>query len=61
MKKIIKFWDILLVALLGILGTGCKIDEPPPAEYGPEPEYGPPYYSVDITNHISTETNKDEN
>ena len=61
MKKIIKFWDILLVALLGILGTGCKVEEPPPAEYGPEPEYGPPYYSVDHYKQINIETSEDGN
>jgi len=60
MKKILKFWDLLLVALLGLMGTSCKIEEPPPAEYGPEPEYGPPYYSIHNFDHNSAQTNEDE-
>ena len=41
MKKIIKVWDILLMALLGLFAFGCgrSFIEPPPAEYGPPPEY----------------------
>ena len=54
MKEIIKIWDILLVALLGILGTSCNINEPPPAEYGPEPEYGV-FYSTDINIDVEEE------
>ena len=41
MKKMIKIWDIILVSLLGLLALGCRrtILEPPPAEYGPPPDY----------------------
>lgn len=42
MKKVIKFWDMVLVAMLGLIGSSCVL-EPPPAEYGPQPEYGVPY------------------
>lgn len=55
MKKIIKLWDVLLVALLGVIASGCNINEPPPAEYGPEPEYGV-FYST----QINTEFEKNE-
>ena len=58
MKKLIKLWDLLLVALLGLMGTGCNIIEPPPAEYGPEPEYGPPYYSIKIIDNVFTDTDE---
>lgn len=51
MKKVIKIWDIILVAILGIFASGCNIIEPPPAEYGPEPEYGIPY-SVQVPNDL---------
>lgn len=42
MKKIIKFWDIVLIAILGLFATACNITDPPPAEYGAQPEYGVP-------------------
>lgn len=34
----IKFWDIILVAIMGIFASGC-IHDPVP-EYGVEPMYG---------------------
>lgn len=40
MKKIMNMWNVILIAMLSVLGNGCKIDEPPPAEYGPPPDYG---------------------
>lgn len=40
MKKMIKFWDIVLITLLGLLGSGCILDPVP--EYGVEPLYGVP-------------------
>lgn len=39
MKKIIKMWDVVLIALMGIIGSGCILDPPAP-EYGVEPLYG---------------------
>jgi hypothetical protein len=60
MKKLIKLWDLLLVALLGMMGTGCNIIEPPPAEYGPEPEYGPIYYSIGTVDNVTEDTNEIE-
>jgi hypothetical protein len=39
MKKIIKIWDLILVAVMGIVGSGCILDPPAP-EYGVEPLYG---------------------
>jgi hypothetical protein len=46
-KKLYKFWDLLLLSALGLLGSGCILN-PPPAEYGPEPLYGTvePLYGV---------------
>lgn len=41
MKKLIKIWDVVLIAIMGILGTGCILDPPAP-EYGAEPMYGVP-------------------
>jgi len=42
MKKIIKIWDIILITLLGLFALACRrtLPEPPPAEYGPPPDYG---------------------
>jgi len=55
MKKLMKIWDYALIALLGLFATGCNINEPPAAEYGPEPEYGPSYSigTIDISEHAS--------
>jgi hypothetical protein len=39
MKKIIKIWDLILIAVMGIVGSGCILDPPAP-EYGVEPLYG---------------------
>jgi hypothetical protein len=50
MKKVIKAWDMVLVAMLGLIGSACVL-EPPPAEYGPQPEYGVPY-SVQTSDDI---------
>jgi hypothetical protein len=41
MKILAKFWDIILIAIMGIFGTGCILDPPAP-EYGVEPMYGVP-------------------
>jgi len=41
MKKIIKIWDIFLIALLGLFAHSCgrHLLKLPPAEYGPPPDY----------------------
>lgn len=39
MKKIMKIWDLILIAVMGIVGSGCILDPPAP-EYGIEPLYG---------------------
>jgi len=39
MKKIVKLWDVFLLAVIGIIGSGCILDPPIP-EYGVEPMYG---------------------
>ena len=41
MKKFIKIWDIILIAAMGFIGSGCILDPPVP-EYGVEPMYGVP-------------------
>ena len=45
MKRMLKLWDLLLVAIIGIVGSGCILDPIP--EYGVEPLYGVPAVSQD--------------
>lgn len=42
MKKLSNIWDLILIAIMGMFGTGCILDPPPAPEYGVEPLYGVP-------------------
>lgn len=59
MKKLIKLWDVVLIALLGVFGTGCNLLDPPPAEYGVEPMYGVPY-SIQIGEEVQQDNQDKE-
>jgi len=59
MKRVIKLWDILLVAIMGFFGTGCLLDPPAP-EYGVEPMYGVPAAFQEADEELQEQTQETE-
>ena len=55
MKKFIKIWDIILIAVMGLIGSGCILDPPAP-EYGVEPMYGVPAAVQDSDTDMQEQT-----
>ena len=52
-KQVIKFWDKIIVVLLGIAGVLGSCDKPKP-EYGMAiPEYGTPYVMYELKGIVS--------
>jgi len=40
-EKFVKIWNVFLIGMMSLFGTGCILDPPAP-EYGVEPMYGVP-------------------
>ncbi|MEA3392091.1 MAG: hypothetical protein U9Q91_03840 [Candidatus Marinimicrobia bacterium] len=59
MKKLIKIWDVVLIAIMGILGTGCILDPPAP-EYGVVPMYGVPAAVQEADEELQEQTQETE-
>ncbi len=55
LKKMLKIWDVILIGIMGLFGTGCILDPPAP-EYGIEPMYGVPASYQEAGEDIQEET-----
>jgi len=59
MKKLATIWDLILIGVMGLFGTGCFFDPPAP-EYGVEPMYGVPAAIQEIDEDIQVQTTEPE-
>ena len=59
MKKLATIWDLILIGVMGLFGTGCIFDPPAP-EYGVEPMYGVPAAIQEIDEDIQVQTTEPE-